>query len=75
MANRKKEKKLVRVTVSVDPDDYVSMEKLGTMSNLSTARLIRQAMREFLERQSREKTVNIPLENRGTNTGKTITKK
>lgn len=61
MANRKKEKKLVRVTLSVDPDDYASINDLARNSDFSASWLIRRAMREFLERQQQEKTINIDL--------------
>lgn len=65
MANRKKEKKLTRITISVDPDDYASMERLAEDSRFSTSWLIRQAMREFLERRESDDMINIPLRNQG----------
>lgn len=52
MANRKKEKPMVRVTVSLDPDDYKVFEHLAQQESLSTAWFIRRAMREFLENRS-----------------------
>lgn len=61
MANRKKEKKLVRVTVSVDPDDYASINDLSRSSGFSASWLIRRAMQEFLERRQEEKNINIDL--------------
>ncbi|WP_174626428.1 ribbon-helix-helix domain-containing protein [Candidatus Methylobacter favarea] len=61
MANRKKEKKLVRVTVSVDPDDYASINHLSRSSGFSALWLIRRAMQEFLERRQEEKNINIDL--------------
>jgi predicted transcriptional regulator len=63
MANRKKEKKLVRVTLSVDPDDYAGINNLAINSGFSASWLIRRAMREFLERQQKEKTIQINLDN------------
>jgi predicted transcriptional regulator len=42
----------LRVTVSVDPDDYRRMEALARNSELSTAWLIRLAMKEFLDHYS-----------------------
>ena len=42
----------MRVTISVDPFDYRAMETLAQNNDLSTAWLIRHAMREFLERES-----------------------
>lgn len=50
MANRKKEHPLVRVTLSLDPQDYKSFEALAEENDRSTAYLVRQAMREFLIR-------------------------
>ena len=54
MAGRKKDKRLIRVTVSLDPDDYKEMESLATDCDLSTAWLIRKSMREFLEQCHKE---------------------
>lgn len=65
MANRKKEKTLTRITISVDPDDYASMERLAESSRFSTSWLIRQAMREFLERRESSETINISLGDAG----------
>lgn len=65
MANRKKEKTLTRITISVDPDDYASMERLAENSRVSTSWLIRQAMREFLERLEGGETINISLGDAG----------
>jgi len=59
MANRKKEKTLTRITISVDPDDYAGMERLAENSRVSTSWLIRQAMREFLERREGDEAINI----------------
>jgi len=42
-------KKLLRVTISVDSDDYATMEKLGRQNTLSISWLIRRAMREYIE--------------------------
>lgn len=55
----KEEKRLVRVTVSVEPEDYALFERLGENSGLSAAWLIRRAMREFLERTETGLTVNF----------------
>lgn len=49
MANKKKDNPLVRVTVSLDPGDYKAFEKLATKEDRSTAYMIRQAMREYLD--------------------------
>lgn len=66
MANRKTEKKLVRVTLCVDPDDYASIINLAKSSDFSASWLILRAIREFLERQQQEKSIYIALENQGT---------
>ena len=61
MANKRKSQTLRRVTVSVDPDDYAAMEHLAASRDVTTAWLIRRAMREFLERHGDSKTVEVPL--------------
>lgn len=48
----KKANRLMRVTISLDPKDYATFERLGEKANLSRSWLIRKAMREFLERSS-----------------------
>lgn len=50
MANHRKDKKLVRVTVNLEPDDYKCFDKEAKKQGLSAAYLIRRAMREYLER-------------------------
>jgi Ribbon-helix-helix protein, copG family len=62
MANIKKDKTLVRITVSVDPDDYASIEDMAKKSNLSIAWLIRQAMREYLVNHSNNPAIRIALD-------------
>ena len=54
MARPKKENPLQRVTISVDPSDYRDMEELALNNDLSTAWLIRHAMKEFLEREANQ---------------------
>jgi len=61
MAGRKKEKRLIRATVSLDPGDYKEMDELAQKSGLSTAWLIRKARREFLERYSAEVSIDVPI--------------
>jgi hypothetical protein len=61
MANKRKDKPLRRVTVSVDRDDYAALEHLAERRDVTTAWLIRRAMREFLERYSESKTLEVPL--------------
>ena len=48
--NNPKITKLVRVTISLDPTDYESFERLAEKNHLSRSWLIRKAMRDFLER-------------------------
>jgi metal-responsive CopG/Arc/MetJ family transcriptional regulator len=45
-----KREKLMRATISLDPADYRAMRELANETDVSTSRLIRQAMREFLGR-------------------------
>ncbi len=45
---------LRRVTLTVDPDDYVMMETLARKSKVSTSWLVRRSMREFLERAAKD---------------------
>jgi len=46
----RKGRKLVRKSISLDPDDYAAMEKLATQTEVSLSWLIRQSMRDFLDR-------------------------
>ncbi len=62
MANIKKAKTLVRVTVSVDPEDYGSIEAMAKKSNLSSAWLIRQAMHEYLVNHFHNAVISIALD-------------
>lgn len=57
MANRKKDKTLVRVTVCLDPDDYAKFETLAKEEGLSAAWFIRRAMRSFLDEKSVENQI------------------
>lgn len=43
-------KRLIRVTISLDAQDYLTFERLGEKERLSRSWLIRKAMREFLDR-------------------------
>lgn len=56
MANRKKDKTLVRVTVCLDPDAYAKFETLSEEEGLSTAWFIRRAMRDFLDEKKYEES-------------------
>lgn len=59
MANPNQKTTLTRITVSVDPSDYKQVEQLARSSGLSTAFLIRQAMKEFLERYGDSASVSL----------------
>lgn len=52
MANKKKDNPLVRVTVSLDPDDYRAFEALAEREDRSIAYTIRRAMAEYLQSSS-----------------------
>lgn len=60
---KKKQQPLIRVTISVDPHDYETMERLAKECELSTARLIRQAMSEFIDRRMKDNKVSISIPN------------
>lgn len=45
-------RRLVRVTISLDVEDYAAFENLGKKAQLSRSWLIRKAMREYLGRNS-----------------------
>jgi flagellar basal body-associated protein FliL len=45
-------RRLVRVTISLDVEDYAAFENLGEKAQLSRSWLIRKAMREYLDRNS-----------------------
>lgn len=50
MGNAKKSKRFTKITVSVDPGDYQRFGEIASSSGLATSRVIRQAMRDFLNR-------------------------
>jgi metal-responsive CopG/Arc/MetJ family transcriptional regulator len=43
-------KRLSRVTFSVDKDEYAALGELATRMDISTSWLIRQAIRDFLDK-------------------------
>lgn len=59
MPNRKKAKPMKRVTVTVDPDDYEALDQLARRSDVSASWLIRRSMREFLERHSEDRRIEV----------------
>lgn len=50
MGASKKAKQLTKISLSVDPEDYERINQIATNNGYSTARVIRQAMRDFLGR-------------------------
>jgi len=54
-ADGEQAKPLRRVTLTVDPDDYVAMECLARRSRVSASWLVRRSMREFLERMNADR--------------------
>lgn len=61
MANRKKQKHLKRITVTVDPDDYAAFDKMAQHGEVTASWLIRRSMREFIERHERGGVVTLTL--------------
>lgn len=59
MSNRRKDKTLKRVTISVDPDDYTVLESIAERSDVSAAWLIRRSIREFLVSHSKAVPADI----------------
>jgi predicted transcriptional regulator len=62
MANRKKARPMKRVTVTVDPSDYETIDRIARLSDVSASWLIRRSMREFLERHRETGIVELQLE-------------
>lgn len=52
---------LIRKTVSVSPDDYSSFKKLAKDTDVSVSWLLRQAMRDFLERYGEQGQPELAL--------------
>ena len=44
MANRKKQKPMKRITVTVDPDDYAAFDRMAQHSDVTASWLIRRSM-------------------------------
>lgn len=53
--------RMKRVNVSVDPRDYEALDEIANASGLSTAFLIRAAMKQFIAAQRHGKAVSFPL--------------
>ena len=61
MANRKKQKPMKRITVTVDPDDYAAFDRMARHSDVTASWLIRRSMREFLDSHRESGVVEVPL--------------
>ena len=51
-----------RVTLTLDPEDYRSFERIARESDVSVSWLIRQAMREFLDRYGEQGQPDLGLQ-------------
>ena len=53
-AHKKNSKKMTRITISIDPNEYETVEKIAENDERSASWVIRKAVSEFLERQDKE---------------------
>ena len=53
--------RMKRVTLTLDPSDWKNFEELGRDSSMSTALLIRLAMKEFLQRRRSGRLIDVKL--------------
>ena len=54
-------KRLARVTISVDKDDYAALGKLANEMDISASWLIRQAIRDFLDKYGEQGQPELAL--------------
>jgi len=54
-------KRLARVTISVDKDDYAALGKLANQLEISASWLIRQAIRDFLDKYGEQGQPELAL--------------
>ena len=54
-------KRLARVTISVDKDDYAALGKLANRMEISASWLIRQAIRDFLDKYGEQGQPELAL--------------
>ena len=52
---------LQRVTLTVDPQDWKSFELIGRESGMSSALLVRLAMKEFLKRRRNGRSIDVNI--------------
>jgi predicted transcriptional regulator len=57
MPRAKDPKKMMRITISIDPDEYQAIEGLAEKDERSAAWVIRKAVREYLERENNKTPV------------------
>ena len=55
--------RMKRVTLTLDPSDWKNFEELGRDSFMSTALLIRLAMKEFLQRRRSGRSIAVKIGN------------
>ena len=53
--------RLKRVTLTLDPIDCKCFEELGRETSMSTALLIRLAMKEFLQRRRNGRSIDVKM--------------
>lgn len=61
--NKGPQHSLIRITISVDRNDHAIMERLAKGCELSTSRLIRQAISEFIDRRKEDNKISIMIQN------------
>jgi predicted transcriptional regulator len=61
MARPKSNRRTVRLSVTLDEDDYKVVRDMAESMDLSTAWMVRRAVTEFIERHGREDA--MPLRN------------
>lgn len=54
-------KRLARVTISVDKDDYAALGTLANQMEISASWLIRQAIRDFLDKYGEQSQPELAL--------------
>jgi len=60
VATRKK--RLIRATITVDKDDYAALGALAERMDVSSSWLIRQALREFLDKYGEQGQPELALQ-------------
>jgi predicted transcriptional regulator len=63
MTKLKDPKKMTRITISIDPEEYQAVEQMAEKDERSAAWVIRKAIREFLERNNQQVQLREALYN------------